>query len=325
NDGDLDLYLANSNAGNQCFVNNGDGTFTESAAFLGIADPTSSFSCGWADFDNDGDLDLYVANASSGVDKLYRNEGATFTDVAASVGTNDTRHSNSTTWADFNNDGFLDLYLSNNGSENRLYMSNAGNSNHWLELKLVGITVNRSAIGARVRIVADGSSQIREVQGGSGHNGQNSLPVEFGLGAITTVDSIIVNWPGGPVDIHTNIAADQIISVTEGQPIVSVELSNFATPVGYVLAQNYPNPFNPSTTIEYSLPERTDVKLSVINIVGEEVTELVNQTMDAGNHRVEFNAANLPSGVYFYRLQAGNPSTGSGQSFITSKKMILLK
>ncbi|MCW9098565.1 MAG: ASPIC/UnbV domain-containing protein, partial [Ignavibacteriaceae bacterium] len=157
------------------------------------------------------------------------------------------------------------------------------------------------------------------------HNGQNSLPVEFGLGAITTVDSIIVNWPGGPVDIHTNIAADQIISVTEGQPIVSVELSNFATPVGYVLAQNYPNPFNPSTTIEYSLPERTDVKLSVINIVGEEVTELVNQTMDAGNHRVEFNAANLPSGVYFYRLQAGNPSTGSGQSFITSKKMILLK
>jgi hypothetical protein len=325
NDGDLDLYLANSNTGNQCFVNNGDGTFTESAAALGIDDATSSFSCGWADFDNDGDLDLYVANASSGVDKLYRNDGATFTDVAASVGTNDTRHSNSTTWADFNNDGFLDLYLSNNGSENRLYMSNAGNSNHWLELKLVGVTVNRSAIGARVRIVAGGSSQIREVQGGSGHNGQNSLPAEFGLGAIATVDSIIVNWPGGPVDIHTNIAADQIITVTEGQPIVSVELSNFAAPVGYVLAQNYPNPFNPSTTIEYSIPERTDVKLAVINIVGEEVMVLVNQTNDAGNYRIEFNAAELPSGVYFYRLQAGNPSTGSGQSFITSKKMVLLK
>ena len=318
NDGDLDLYLANSNAGNQCFVNNGDGTFTESAAFLGIADPTSSFSCGWADFDNDGDLDLYVANGSSGVDKLYRNDGGTFTDVAATVGTNDMRHSNSTTWADFNNDGFLDLYLSNNGSENRLYMSNAGNSNHWLELKLVGVTVNRSAIGARVRIVAGGLSQIREVQGGSGHNGQNSLPVEFGLGANEMVDSIIVNWPGGPIDIHTNIPSDQILTVTEGQIIVPVEMANNNKPAGYVLSQNYPNPFNPSTTIEYSIPERTDVKLTVINIVGEEVAELVNQIMDAGSYSVEFSAkGGLPSGVYFYSLQAGN--------FITNKKMILLK
>ena len=318
NDGDFDLYLANSNAGNQCFVNNGDGTFTESAAFLGIADPTSSFSCGWADFDNDGDLDLYVANGSSGVDKLYRNDGGTFTDVAATVGTNDMRHSNSTTWADFNNDGFLDLYLSNNGSENRLYMSNAGNSNHWLELKLVGVTVNRSAIGARVRIVAGGLSQIREVQGGSGHNGQNSLPVEFGLGSNEMVDSIIVNWPGGPIDIHTNIPSDQILTVTEGQIIVPVEMANNNKPAGYVLSQNYPNPFNPSTTIEYSIPERTDVKLTVINIVGEEVAELVNQIMDAGSYSVEFSAkGGLPSGVYFYSLQAGN--------FITNKKMILLK
>jgi hypothetical protein len=317
NDGDLDLYLANSNAANQCFVNNGDGTFTESAATLGIADPTQSFSCGWADFDNDGDLDLYVANGSSGVDKLYRNDGASFTDVAALVGTNDMRHSNSTTWVDFNNDGFLDLYLSNNGSENRLYMSNAGNSNHWLELKLVGVTVNRSAIGARVRIVAGGSSQIREVQGGSGHNGQNSLPVEFGLGSNEMVDSIIVNWPGGPVDMHTNIAADQILTVTEGQIIVSVEMSNYNVPAGYVLSQNYPNPFNPSTTIEYSIPERTDVKLTIINIVGEKVAELVNLTMDAGSYSIKFNAANLPSGVYFYTLQAGD--------FVTSKKMILLK
>ena len=318
NDGDLDLYLANSNAGNQCFVNNGDGTFTESAAFLGIADPTSSFSCGWADFDNDGDLDLYVANGSSGVDKLYRNDGGTFTDVAATVGTNDMRHSNSTTWADLNNDGFLDLYLSNNGSENRLYMSNAGNSNHWLELLLVGMTVNRSAIGARVRIVAGGLSQIREVQGGSGHNGQNSLPVEFGLGSNEMVDSIIVNWPGGPIDIHTNIPSDQILTVTEGQIIVPVEMANNNKPAGYVLSQNYPNPFNPSTTIEYSIPERTDVKLTVINIVGEEVAELVNQIMDAGSYSVEFSAkGGLPSGVYFYSLQAGN--------FITNKKMILLK
>jgi len=317
NDGDLDLYLANSNAGNQCFVNNGDGTFNEFASFLGIADPSSSFSCGWADFDNDGDLDLYVANANSSVDRLYRNDGATFTDVADSVGTNDTRHSNSTTWADFNNDGFLDLYLSNNGEANRLYMSNAGNSNHWLELKLVGVTVNRSAIGSRVRIVAGGSSQIREVQGGSGHNGQNSLPVEFGLGANESIDSIIVKWPGGPVDIHTNIPADQIIVVMEGQPIVSVKASNFAPPDGYILAQNYPNPFNPTTTIKYSIDQASDVQIKVFDVLGDEISTLVNEEKPAGAYEVTWNASDFPSGVYFYTLQAGE--------FLSSKKMILLK
>ena len=238
------------------------------------------------------------------------------------MGTNDLRHSNSTTWADFNNDGFLDLYLSNNGSANRLYMSNAGNSNHWLELKLVGVTVNRSAIGTRVRIVTGSSSQIREVQGGSGHNGQNSLPVEFGLGANETVDSIIVNWAGGSTDVHTNIPADQILTVVEGEIMVAVEEPNFTQPDGYVLSQNYPNPFNPTTTIEYSIPERTSVKLTVINLVGEEVAVLVNQTMDAGTYSVEFNShsgevRNLPSGVYFYRLQAVNT--------VITKKMLLLK
>ena len=118
--------------------------------------------------------------------------------------------------------------------------------------------------------------------------------------------------------VHTNIPADQILTVSEGQIIVPVEIANYNAPIGYVLAQNYPNPFNPSTTIEYSIPERTDVKLTVINIVGEVVTTLVNRTMDAGTYSVEFSAkGGLPSGVYFYTLQAGD--------FVTSKKMILLK
>jgi len=95
---------------------------------------------------------------------------------------------------------------------------------------------------------------------------------------------------------------------------VNVEIKTVYT---YSLNQNYPNPFNPSTTIQYSIPERTDVKLTVINIVGEEVATLVNRTMDAGNYSVEFNAANLPSGVYFYCLKSEN--------FTSTKKMVLLR
>ena len=88
-------------------------------------------------------------------------------------------------------------------------------------------------------------------------------------------------------------------------------------PLTFALEQNYPNPFNPSTNIKYSLPENGFVKLSVYNLVGEEVSVLVNETVDAGFYEATFNAASLPSGTYFYRLQAGNT--------VQVKKMVLLK
>jgi len=88
-------------------------------------------------------------------------------------------------------------------------------------------------------------------------------------------------------------------------------------PLTFALEQNYPNPFNPSTIIKYSVPENGFVKLSVFNLVGEEVSVLVNQEVDAGFYESTFSAANLPSGTYFYRLQAGNT--------VQVKKMVLLK
>ncbi|MCH8034452.1 MAG: T9SS type A sorting domain-containing protein [Bacteroidetes bacterium] len=98
-------------------------------------------------------------------------------------------------------------------------------------------------------------------------------------------------------------------------PVTSVE--NDEIPVSYSLSQNYPNPFNPSTLIKYSVPENGFVRLSIYNLVGEEISVLVNETVDAGFYEVAFNAANLSSGTYFYRLQAGNT--------IQVKKMVLLR
>ncbi|MFN3393191.1 MAG: PQQ-dependent sugar dehydrogenase [Candidatus Thermochlorobacter sp.] len=85
----------------------------------------------------------------------------------------------------------------------------------------------------------------------------------------------------------------------------------------YALMQNYPNPFNPTTTIQFSIPAVSDVKLEVFNILGQKVSTLVNRRMEAGLHTVNFNATNLTSGVYFYRLQSG--------SFVQTKKMMLIK
>jgi hypothetical protein len=88
-------------------------------------------------------------------------------------------------------------------------------------------------------------------------------------------------------------------------------------PSRYNLKQNYPNPFNPSTTIKYQIPELSFVTLIVYDVLGNEVATLVNEEKPLGNYEVEFNAINLPSGIYFYRLQAGN--------FVETKKMILMK
>jgi len=85
----------------------------------------------------------------------------------------------------------------------------------------------------------------------------------------------------------------------------------------FSLSQNYPNPFNPTTTITYKIPNENFVTLKIYNSLGEEITTLVNEVKQAGNYTVEFNGSSLPSGVYFYRLIAGN--------FVASKKMILMR
>jgi hypothetical protein len=88
-------------------------------------------------------------------------------------------------------------------------------------------------------------------------------------------------------------------------------------PTTYSLSQNYPNPFNPTTKIQYSIPEASYVRLSVYNGMGQEMMQLVNENQSAGKYIVDLNAQNLPSGVYFYRLQTGK--------FVDTKKMLLIK
>jgi len=101
------------------------------------------------------------------------------------------------------------------------------------------------------------------------------------------------------------------------QTLVGVEEIAGTTPVEFALEQNYPNPFNPTTTIQFSIPEKAVVRLAIYDILGRQVTGLVNEERDAGTFKVNFDAARFASGTYFYRLEAG--------SFVQTKKMLLLK
>ena len=100
-------------------------------------------------------------------------------------------------------------------------------------------------------------------------------------------------------------------------PKTSVEEKPNIRPADFVLYQNYPNPFNPSTTIRYGLPNRSDVTLAVFNALGQQVAVLQKGELDPGYHEVKFDGAGLASGVYMYRLQAGN--------YVATKRVILVR
>jgi hypothetical protein len=139
-----------------------------------------------------------------------------------------------------------------------------------------------------------------------------------------TTHKIVPNW----ADINNSSLTILVDEGNEGTIDDTLEIENQVTGIGedqgllltpnnYNLAQNYPNPFNPVTTIQYSIPQRSNVTLKVYDILGNEVATLVNEEKDRGVYSVNFDASHLASGMYLYRLQAG--------SFIETKKMILIK
>jgi enediyne biosynthesis protein E4 len=235
NDGDLDLFVTDSLGENDRLYRN-DGTdgflrITEGAI---VSDGGSSMSAAWGDYDNDGYLDLFVANDFGEDNCLYHNEGdGTFSKVTEGGVVNDGGRSWSCAWADFNNDGFLDLFVANGGYDGSplpppepsfLYRNDTranGNTNGWLLVRLVGTASNRSAIGTKVRVQATirGQSlrQLREISGGSGWCSQNDLRAHFGLGDATTVATLRIEWPSGIVQTLTNVAPNQILTITEHQ------------------------------------------------------------------------------------------------------------
>jgi hypothetical protein len=116
--------------------------------------------------------------------------------------------------------------------------------------------------------------------------------------------------------VNVNLKDGEDIVISDGT-INKLMVSGELLPTVYSLEQNYPNPFNPNTKIKFSIADEVQVHLSVFNILGERVTELKNEMMKAGYYEVEFNATDLASGIYLYRIKAGE--------FVETKKMVLMK
>ncbi len=264
NDGLLDIYVTNitdeyMKECNMLWHNNGDGTFTDLSRETGTCSTLWGWAAKFADFDNDGWLDLFVVDGlrsagsenyipvlvnmitTPGIDfthvnnwpsignmswsghqkkKLFRNLGTqAFKEISGEAGVDNDLDGRGIGLADFDNDGMVDFVQSNADQPSLLYHNVTQPHGNWIELKLVGTKSNRDAIGARATLKAGGMRLIREVNGGNGYSSQSTLRLHFGLGSAQKVDSMEIRWPSGQVE-NVPVQINKISRIVEGMGIV---------------------------------------------------------------------------------------------------------
>jgi len=237
--------------------NNGDGTFTDVSRETQTCEAGWAWAAKFADFDNDGWQDLIVANGlhSAGPDeyvprvdllsaldgsqlsdftqwpdvgdkswnghekkRLFRNLGnGSFIDIAAQAGVDNDLDGRGIAIADFDNDGRLDFVQTNVDQRLLLYHNVTQEAGNWVELRLVGTKSNRDAIGARVRLKSSGITQIREVNGGNGFEGQSTRTLHFGLGKAKSIEETEIRWPSGLKQM-VSVPINRISTIREGKP-----------------------------------------------------------------------------------------------------------
>jgi hypothetical protein len=342
-DGKNDMAVTNSGSDTVSVFLNTTAPGAATPSFSARTDFTTGsypFSVSIGDFNGDGKIDIAVANEGARTVSVFLNTtapGATAPSFSDKTDFATGTRPYSVSIGDFNGDGKIDMAVANEGSAS------------------VSVLLNTTAPGATTPSFSDkadfttGTQPYSVAIGDFNGDGKNDLTVANG--ASFTV-SILLNTtaPGattpsfsdktdfttghspysvsisdlngdGKNDVAVANASSNTVSVllnTAAFP-TSVELTSFTpqAPATFTLAQNYPNPFNPATTFQFDLPAACDVKLVVLNILGQEVAEVVNKHLPAGTYDYSWNAKNMSSGVYFYKLTTNQ--------FSSVRKMLMIK
>ncbi len=241
-DGDEDIFIANiMGETHMLYQNLGEGIFHDATAIYGFAHTTvryTGFGTLWFDYDNDGSLEVFVANGEvraidslrgspfpyDQTNQLFHNEGKVFRDVSAESGPAFKQYaiSRGAAFGDIDNDGDIDIAVSNANGPAELLLNQVGNRNHWLEVRLQGVTVNRDAYGARLALLRKGRPPFwRRVAADGSYLSASDPRAHFGLGGeddmrSAPLESILVIWPNGSRETWKVPKVDTLMSLREG-------------------------------------------------------------------------------------------------------------
>jgi hypothetical protein len=326
NDRDLDGFITNYNGGlaNKLYRNDAGTYVTMTGADVGsiVTDSNQGLGNLWADFDNDGDLDCLITNDNAPTNDYFVNDGdGTFTqNFVEPFVTSPGPHYGSTA-GDYDNDGDLDLYIHGSTTSKGLYRNDLANGNGWLNVKLVGAGApggsNISALGAKVEAKATigGTAvwQFREISAQNSFSSMNMLNAHFGLGNATVIDTLVVTWPSGIVQVLDNVTPNQFLVVNETVGPTDASLVGNPSRSEIVLGRAVPNPTRAGASIDFEIAREQSVTLALFDIAGRHVRTLADGAFAAGRHQVGWDGRDeagraVSSGVYFYRLRAASSS-----------------
>ncbi len=325
-DGDFDYY--ETNIGRNILHKNEDGNAftdwgTEAVCTNEWVPGTDQRATGWnsalQDFNNDTYLDLWVVNGriSATSDTLvipvqgYENPNAffmgdgdgTFTDVSSAVGMDDPMVSRGGAFADFDNDGDLDVCISTLDvifgatpdwePHILLYENTATDLGNYLQVRLTSTDSAPNGIGSKVEIYVDGRKLIREIGGGSGHASRNSLRAHFGLGEYAAIDSMRVLWTSGHIDVLYQIDANQIYDLTEG---TGFGVSNNNIEINGL--QIFPTLLEKSDELQVRWQDETALSYSIMDAAGKEISKGILSRPGS----ISLQELGLQSGIYFIQL-----------------------
>jgi hypothetical protein len=252
-DGLLDIFKTNFSGDTSTLYRNlgvksgllsfDDVTFT---AGIGVNTRYLGWGCGFVDFDNDGWLDIFLVNGHvyPEVEKLtteagypqrkvlYQNQrDGSFKDIAEKIGGPlvEPTASRGCAFGDFDNDGDIDVVINPVNDFPVLLRTDSATNNNWISIKLIGAKSNRNGVGARIKVIADGRTQIGEVRSGGSYYSQNDMRVHFGLGKATKAQTIEARWPSGAVDTLNDVAAGQVVFIKEGSGQIKPSTQNAAS------------------------------------------------------------------------------------------------
>ena len=239
NDGRLELLVTNLNReGVTLFRSDGQGMYDDDTAQFRLAQPTfgyTGYGTGFFDYDNDGLMDLFIANGAMTIidsmqsnatpyaqkNQLFHNsgEGNGFQEVTADAGESLQliEISRGAAFGDINNDGAMDIVITNEDGPARLFLNQAGKRNHWLLVRLEIPKLNRFGMGARVGVFRKGEPTLwRHAHTDGSMLSANDVRVHFGLGTNPKIEAVVVHWLGGKKEKWEKVRADQIVTLRQG-------------------------------------------------------------------------------------------------------------